>query len=472
MDTKSTAAPGAWTTRRVLALLGTIFIWFAVAVDAWYLWPANLGGSTSFVIVSGSSMEPTYLSGDLVIARKLEPSIGDVIVYAPEGFGGAQIVHRIIGGNGEDGWIMQGDNNTFIDPFEPKAAEVKGVVMVHYSSLGRLTALLLSPLVWASVLLLAIVMLVWFSGDDCEDDEDEDDEDQDRVDATTDGDGDHELVQEVANGPPASVGVGSAVTRTMSVLAVAAMLVFGAGVTPAAASGLSVNTPGSAALMSNARCAAGTWGATVAGTPSAGNYTQVQLSAIPAGCQGLLATVYVHNAAGAVLATGTVTPAGATATVTTGSYSGAAVTSVFVKVRGWVLKTAWTGPPISSPAISCVAINNAGNATGAPCTVTFSTTYWNSGTPYHNLQISFAVSTNQNRYRVTINFADPSWPGGGFTPTYVGSSYNVINAPGYNCSSLPVHQSWKAAGNVSWENSGVIFASNSGSTNGTTPLCS
>lgn len=359
MDAKSLAAPGAWTARRVLALLGTIFIWFAVAVDAWYLWPTNLGGSTSFVIVSGSSMEPTYLSGDLVIARKMEPSIGDVIVYAPEGFGGAQIVHRIIGGNGEDGWIMQGDNNTFIDPFEPKDAEVRGVVVVHYSSLGQLTALLLSPLVWASVLLLSIVLLVWFSGDDCDDDDEDDDEagDNDGTEQLSTAPDDAETSQEVANSPPAPVGVGGAVTRTMSVLAVAALLVFGSGVTPAAASSLTVNTVGSAAVISKTRCAAGVWAATVAGTPSAGDYTQVQLSAIPAGCQGLLATVYVHNSAGAVIATGTVTPTGATATVTTSSYSGAAVTAVFIKVQGWPVRTVWTPPtPTNPPAGQCWAM--------------------------------------------------------------------------------------------------------------------
>ncbi len=460
MDTKSTLVPGAWTARRVLALLGTIFIWFAVAVDAWYLWPTNLGGSTSFVIVSGSSMEPTYFGGDLVIARKMEPSIGDVIVYAPEGFGGAQIVHRIIGGNGEDGWVMQGDNNTFIDPFEPKEAEVRGVVVVHYSSLGQLTALLLSPIVWASVLLLSIVLLVWFSGDDCDDDEDEDDADgNDGTEPLSSADDEPEPSQEVANSPPAPVGVGGAVTRTMSVLAVAALLVFGTGVTPAAASGLSINTVGAGAVISKARCAPGTWGATVAGTPSAGNYTQVQLSAIPAGCQGLLATVYVHNSAGAVIATGTVTPAGATATATTSSYSGAAVTTVFVKVQGWPLKTTWTPPAPPGTAWTCIAVNPGGATnTGYPCSVSISPAGgppwgYDNGTMLWNYSFSVTWTgqqppNNSWKWRVTFNHAVAPFPG--FTPQWVGmySNPGIQLAPGYSCSQQPIMSIQSTSRNV------------------------
>jgi signal peptidase len=55
----STSENGAWTTRRSLALLGTIVIWAIAAIDLWFMWPSNLGGDTSFVVVSGKSMEPT-----------------------------------------------------------------------------------------------------------------------------------------------------------------------------------------------------------------------------------------------------------------------------------------------------------------------------------------------------------------------------------------------------------------------------
>lgn len=57
-------------------------------------------------------------------------------------------------------------------------------------------------------------------------------------------------------------------------------------------------------------------------------------------------------------------------------------------------------------------------------------------------------------------------------PVFVGSSYNVVTAPGYACSSLPVFKGRKAVGNVAWSNNGgIYFTTAPGSTNGTTPLC-
>lgn len=187
MTVVATPDTGAHNARRYLSVLGSVLIWIIVAIDAWFLWPMTLGGDTSLVIVSGSSMEPTYYQGDLIIARDMEPSIGDVIVYAPSDLGGAQVVHRIIGGDAQSGWELQGDNNDFVDPFTPTADEVKGVVLVHYANLGRLSALLLNPLVWACVLVASIGLLLWFS-DDCEDEEDEAGDPDDRE-RGPDGDG-------------------------------------------------------------------------------------------------------------------------------------------------------------------------------------------------------------------------------------------------------------------------------------------
>jgi len=478
---------GAWNARRSLALVGNILFWLIVVIDVWYIWPTTLGGKTSFVVVTGHSMEPTYFGGDLVIAREMEPSVGDVIVYAPNELGGSQIVHRIIGGSAEEGWVLQGDNNTFIDPFEPKADEVKGVVLVHYSDLGRLTALLLNPIFWASFILAALVIFVWFSGDDCDDDEDEDD---DESASGADPDPDAAAGADVADAEPAEPSEEPApvpakasrakqvapVARATAFLAAAAMTL-GIGVSPAAAAQLDIRTPLQPQVFSVAACAdpSPVWDSTT--TATGATSSQVTISGIAAGCRNKPFTVYLHDSAGAVLATMTGTPTGAwhSFTMASGSYTVAQVAHVVVKVDGWLFPTAWTAPSVpSTPAISCVAINEAGNPTGGACTVTVTKVkFWDSGIPgVHNLQIDYAVQTNQNRWEVTINFNDPSWAGGGFTPTYVGSAYNVIKAPDYACSSLPVFKAWKAAGNVSWENNAVIFASNQpGVTNGTQALC-
>ena len=153
--------------RRGARAVGNVAAWILLVIVAWFAWPATLHGSTSYVLVSGESMLPTYEPRDLLIARDVEPHVGDVIVYAPEELGGAQIVHRIIGGNADDGWVLQGDNNDFIDPFEPTADEVRGVVKVHLPLVGHITVVLLNPLTWFFVLLLAFAILLWPTKPDC-----------------------------------------------------------------------------------------------------------------------------------------------------------------------------------------------------------------------------------------------------------------------------------------------------------------
>lgn len=165
---------GVSRTHRYWRALGQVFAWALVIGVAWLIWPWSLGGGTSFVIVSGKSMEPTYESGDLVIARDLKPYVGDVIVYAPENFGGAQVVHRIIGGDAEAGWQVQGDNNDFVDPFFPAGDEVRGVVIFHIPNAGSVTMWLLNPLLWGAVILAAVVILIWPSSRADEDSDDDD----------------------------------------------------------------------------------------------------------------------------------------------------------------------------------------------------------------------------------------------------------------------------------------------------------
>ena len=152
---------GAGLPRRLLGVLPTV-AWLAVAfVAAWFLWPTSLGGCTTLTIVSGHSMEPTYYTGDLVVARCGEPRLGDAVVYTPEEVRGARVIHRIVGGSAEDGWTMQGDNNDFLDPWTPEDDEVLGVARVHVPALGRVAGMLLSPVLWGSLVLVAAAMLLW-----------------------------------------------------------------------------------------------------------------------------------------------------------------------------------------------------------------------------------------------------------------------------------------------------------------------
>lgn len=166
MSIKRELDTGVSRARRYRRALGQTLAWILLAVAVFFVWPVSLGGATSFVVVSGKSMEPTYMSGDLVVARQGAPVVGDTIVYAPENLGGAQVVHRIIGGDPESGWVLQGDNNDFVDPFYPTGAEVRGIVKLHIPNVGGVTKWLMNPLMWMGVILVALVVAIWPARDE------------------------------------------------------------------------------------------------------------------------------------------------------------------------------------------------------------------------------------------------------------------------------------------------------------------
>jgi signal peptidase len=132
-----------------------------IAVDAWFLWPASLGGSTTLIIVSGSSMEPTLRDGDLVVAREGVVFEGDIVVYQPSGLGGARVVHRLIGGNGVDGWQVKGDNNSWIDQWKPTTDEIVGRVELRFNGGGKVADFLIQPWTWGFILIGAIALILW-----------------------------------------------------------------------------------------------------------------------------------------------------------------------------------------------------------------------------------------------------------------------------------------------------------------------
>ncbi len=142
-------------------MLSNVLAWGLVGVLAYFVWPSSLGGGTTAIVVNGESMEPTYHTGDIVIARSGEPAVGDVVVYTSEELGDGKIVHRVIGGDARSGWVLQGDNNDFIDPIEPVGDDVLGVARVHLPSIGAWAGALQSPIVWGSLLLVALALLIW-----------------------------------------------------------------------------------------------------------------------------------------------------------------------------------------------------------------------------------------------------------------------------------------------------------------------
>ena len=142
-------------------MLGNTLFVLLACLSAYFLWPTSLGGCTTLTIVSGHSMEPLYHTGDVVVSRCGVPMSDEVIVYQPESLGGARIIHRVIGGDAVDGWSMKGDNNDFVDQFTPRGSEVLGTARLLIPKVGLAAAALTSPLVWLSVIALAIALLLW-----------------------------------------------------------------------------------------------------------------------------------------------------------------------------------------------------------------------------------------------------------------------------------------------------------------------
>ena len=116
-----------------------------VLVSAWLaIGPAQLGGPVSYAIVSGSSMEPHLHRGDLVVLRPaVRYRVGDVIAYRTAG--GATVLHRIVDRFG-DSFVLRGDANTWIDPYEPTQRHIVGRLDHRLPAVGRALAWLRSPL--------------------------------------------------------------------------------------------------------------------------------------------------------------------------------------------------------------------------------------------------------------------------------------------------------------------------------------
>jgi signal peptidase len=149
-----------------------------VAVLGWFCLPQRLGGRADWVMVSGTSMLPRFHSGDLVLVERHSTyHVGEVVAYrVPKGQVGAGyvVIHRIVGGNGQTGWKMRGDNRTAPDLWRPTDHDVLGAKLLRIPNAWFVLRLLHMPLVLGLFAgFLAFFMLVF--GRDAEDDSEAED---------------------------------------------------------------------------------------------------------------------------------------------------------------------------------------------------------------------------------------------------------------------------------------------------------
>lgn len=135
-----------------------------LAFTGWVLFaPPQLGGQATMVIVDGSSMEPGYHQGDLIIVRSADYyQIGDIVAYKHLQMG-RYVIHRIIGEE-LNRFILQGDNNTWTDGFKPSQAEIIGRHWIRIPKIGKVIAWLRKPVYFAffASLLGGVLMINWY----------------------------------------------------------------------------------------------------------------------------------------------------------------------------------------------------------------------------------------------------------------------------------------------------------------------
>jgi len=158
-------APVRETLHRARRVAKPVLVVAVLLAWAWFMLPQALGGRAGWVLVDGTSMLPHYHTGDLVLVeRQSSYHAGQVIAYrVPKGdpMAGAQVIHRIVGGDAQRGFVVQGDNRTAPDIWHPKPKDIVGAQLLRIPDALLVLRYLRSPLLLgllASSFVLALVL--------------------------------------------------------------------------------------------------------------------------------------------------------------------------------------------------------------------------------------------------------------------------------------------------------------------------
>lgn len=120
--------------RSFASLLVVLFLfagwWFTLA-------PRAIGGPLSVVIVDGTSMQPKYHTGDVVILhRQSSYHLGEIAAVKVDG---GQVIHQLVAGNAQDGWHTKGINRKTPDSWTIPNSHVLGTPWIFLPGAGRWT---------------------------------------------------------------------------------------------------------------------------------------------------------------------------------------------------------------------------------------------------------------------------------------------------------------------------------------------
>jgi signal peptidase I len=146
-------------TRRLLsgalALIALGLLWF-------YFAPVDLGGSTTYVVTDGISMEPRFHTGDLALVRSQSSyHVGEIVAYNSKVYH-TVVLHRIIARAG-DRYVFKGDNNNFVDFEHPAASQLIGALWLHLPGWGARLKSLSSPALVGALVAFAVLLLTGVS---------------------------------------------------------------------------------------------------------------------------------------------------------------------------------------------------------------------------------------------------------------------------------------------------------------------
>ena len=133
-------------------------IGIALGIAGWFLLaPRALGGRLSYVVVArGTSMEPAFHTGDLALVRPAESyGPGQVVAYRSRDLG-STVLHRIVE-RAADGYVLKGDNNSFLDPEHPRDEDILGALWIRVPVAGSVMGWFRQPLNAAMVAGAAVV---------------------------------------------------------------------------------------------------------------------------------------------------------------------------------------------------------------------------------------------------------------------------------------------------------------------------
>ena len=133
-----------------LAALVAMFVFFA---------PSQLGGSTTYSITAGISMEPMLHKGDLVLVRA-QPTykVKDVVLYQSPVLH-RPVLHRILVIQ-HGHYFFKGDNNNFVDPGYATRSELTGKLWLRAPALGGVLGWVGTPSHAGIVAALTVVFLL------------------------------------------------------------------------------------------------------------------------------------------------------------------------------------------------------------------------------------------------------------------------------------------------------------------------